>query len=32
MRYSTEPRKMKYVEGYSLLSFEKKMEINMIKN
>ena len=24
MRYSTEPRKIKYVEGYGFLSFAKK--------
>ena len=32
MRYSSEPRNMKYVEGYGFLSFQKKLEINMIKN
>ena len=32
MRYSTEPRKRKYVEGYGFLSFAKNLEINLVKN
>ena len=36
MRYSTEPKYRKYVEGYGFLSFAdchlQNLEINMVKN
>ena len=32
MRYSLEPRKRKYVEGYGFLSFAKNLKIKMVKN
>ena len=32
MRFSTEPKYRKFVEGYDFLSFSKKFGDNMIKN
>ena len=32
MRYSTELRCRKYVEGYGFLSFATKLEITMVKD
>ena len=31
MRYSTEPKFRKYVQGYGFLSFARKLEIDMAK-
>ena len=32
MSYSTEPRKIKYVEGYGFCHLQKNLVINMVKN